>query len=97
MASRKRVAQPAPARRERHNGGKDEEVGPVPKQPTVSAPEPCGIIEALNPAFDPSRVLLRRLFFLNAEKTKYVSIGFYPTRNYATAWNWEGLNRSLSS
>jgi hypothetical protein len=71
MASRKRVSQPAP------------HTGPEPKQPTVRAPpEPCGIIEALNPAFDPSRVLLRRLFFLNADKTKYVSIGFYPTRNY---------------
>jgi len=27
-------------------------------------------------------VLLRRLFFLNANKNKYVSVGFYPSRSY---------------
>jgi hypothetical protein len=34
------------------------------------------------PAFDHSRVLLRRLFFLNVEKSRYVSVGFYPVREY---------------
>jgi len=34
-----------------------------------------------NPTFKPQRVLLRRLFFLNANKTKYVSVGFYPARD----------------
>jgi len=34
-----------------------------------------------NPAFDPQEVLLRRLFFLNANKTIYVSVGFYPARD----------------
>jgi hypothetical protein len=34
------------------------------------------------PAFDPSRVLLRRVFFLNDEKSRYVSVGFYPAQNY---------------
>ena len=34
------------------------------------------------PAFDPSRVLLRRVFFLNDEKSRYVSVGFYPAHNY---------------
>jgi len=37
---------------------------------------------AANPAFDPQRVLLRRLFFINANKTKFVSVGFYPARHY---------------
>jgi hypothetical protein len=32
--------------------------------------------------FDPKRVLLRRVFFLNPEETKYISVGFYPGRNY---------------
>jgi hypothetical protein len=32
--------------------------------------------------FDPKRVLLRRVYFLNPEKTKYISVGFYPARNY---------------
>ena len=35
-----------------------------------------------NPAFDPKRVLLRRLFFINEDRTEYVSVGFYPARDY---------------
>jgi hypothetical protein len=35
-----------------------------------------------NPAFDPKRVLLRRLFFINEDRTKYVCVGFYPARDY---------------
>ena len=35
-----------------------------------------------NPAFVPKRVLLRRLFFINEDRTKYVSVGFYPARDY---------------
>ena len=29
-----------------------------------------------NPAFDPKRVLLRRMFFINEDKTKYMSVGY---------------------
>ena len=32
--------------------------------------------------FDPNRVLLRRVSFLDPDKTKYTSVGFYPSRNY---------------
>ena len=32
--------------------------------------------------FEPNKVLLRRVFFLDPEKTKYISVGFYPARNY---------------
>jgi len=35
-----------------------------------------------NPAFDPKRMLLRRLYFINEDRTKYVSVGFYPARDY---------------
>ena len=35
-----------------------------------------------NPAFDPKRVLLRRPFFINEDRTNYVSVGFYPARDY---------------
>ena len=35
-----------------------------------------------NPAFDPKRVLLRRLSFINEDRTKYVSVGFYPACEY---------------
>jgi len=41
-----------------------------------------------NPAFDPKRVLLRRLFFINEDRTKYVSVGFYP---FATNYHWWNL------
>ena len=32
--------------------------------------------------FDPNRVLLRRVFFLDPDKTRYISVGYYPSRNY---------------
>jgi len=35
-----------------------------------------------NPAFYPKWVLLRRLFFINEDRTEYVSVGFYPARDY---------------
>ena len=31
---------------------------------------------------NPNKVLLRRIFFLDTEKTKYISVGFYPARHY---------------
>ena len=35
------------------------------------------------PAFaDHLRVLLRRVFFIDEDRTKYVSVGFYPARDY---------------
>ena len=34
------------------------------------------------PGFDPNRVLLRHVFFMSDEKSRYVSVGFYQGRNY---------------
>jgi len=51
---------------------------------------------ATNPAFDPQRVLLRRLFFLNANKMKYVSVGFYPASDYLPLVEF-GVIRSCGS
>ena len=31
---------------------------------------------------DTNRVVLRRAFFLNEDKSRYVSVGFYPAHNY---------------
>ena len=31
---------------------------------------------------NPNKVLLRRIFFLDPQETKYISVGFYPARNY---------------
>jgi hypothetical protein len=39
--------------------------------------DPCTYVEIVSPAFDPNRVLLRRVFFLNDNKSK-----FYPAQNY---------------
>jgi len=51
----------------------------------VRAPEfdSCNFYsEAVNLIFDPKRVLLRRLFFIDEDRTKYFSVGFYPARDY---------------
>ena len=40
------------------------------------------LIEAVSPEFDPKRVLLRRVFFIDEDETRYVSVGCYPTQNY---------------
>jgi len=47
------------------------------RRPTRSKPCTYG-----GSAFDPSRVLLRRVFFLSDKKSRYVSFGFYPAHNY---------------
>jgi len=47
-----------------------------------------------NPAFDPKRVLLRRLFFINEDRTKYVSVGFYPARDYLPQVEFGVLRRA---
>ena len=42
------------------------------------------IIEIASPKFDPNGVLLHRVFFINEDKPRYVSVGFYPSQNYQT-------------
>jgi len=51
--------------------------------------DPCTYVEDVSPAFDPNRVLLRRVFFLN-DKSKYVSMGFYPALNYHPLFEFGG-------
>ena len=40
-------------------------------------------------SIDP-RVLLRRVYFLNEERTRYVSLGFYPADNYQVLTEFRG-------
>jgi hypothetical protein len=47
------------------------------------------LAEQINPAFDPNKVLLRRVSFINDEKGKYVSVGFYPAKTTNLSWNSE--------
>jgi len=49
-----------------------------------------------NPAFDPKRVLLRRMFFINQNKTKYVSVSFYPARDYQPQVEFGAIRRGRS-
>jgi hypothetical protein len=74
MAARKR---PSKARAIIYK--EEDEGSPEPKR---QAPDCLAYVEPISPIFDPERVLLRRVFFVNADKSKYVSVGFYPARNY---------------
>ena len=49
-----------------------------------------------NPAFDPKRVLLLRMFFINEDKPWYISVGFYPIRDYQTMVEFEAIRRGES-
>ena len=49
-----------------------------------------------NPAFDPKRVLLRRIFFINEDKPKYMSVGFYPARDYQPLVEFGAIRRGGS-
>jgi len=51
---------------------------------TAPAIDICSLpIKGISPLFDPNRALLRRVFFLNEDRTKYVSVAFYRTQGYA--------------
>jgi hypothetical protein len=39
-------------------------------------------------------VLLRRLYFINEDRTKYVSVGFYPARDYLPQVEFGVLRRA---
>ena len=77
--------------RKRHVQPQDE--GDVVKAPEIDT---CDLFpeSTISPAFDPNRVLLRRVFFIGAEKSKYVLIGFYPTRNYQPLVELGGCEKS---
>jgi hypothetical protein len=48
-------------------------------RPKCEEPRPPPYICAL----DPNRALLRRVFFLNEERNKYISVAFYPQQGYS--------------
>jgi hypothetical protein len=49
-----------------------------------------------HPAFDPDRVLLWRIFFIDGDKTKYVSVCFYPARDYQPLVEFGAVRRDGS-
>ena len=61
--------------------------GPVEEGPgtMVRAPDfnPCyNYAESVKPFFDPRSFLLLRNFFINEDCSKYLSVGYYPARDY---------------
>jgi len=70
MSARKRRAAPTDAQAVTDGGGGDLD------------PTTVSYTEANSLLFDPKRVLLRRVFFLDPDKTRYISVGYYPSRNY---------------
>ena len=49
---------------------------------TASELDSCTYLEVVSPAFVPNRVLLYRVFYLNEEKSKHISVGLYPAHIY---------------
>jgi len=49
------------------------------------------------PAFDHKRVLIWRMLFINENKTKYVSIIFYPARDYQPLVEFGAIRRGGSN
>jgi hypothetical protein len=47
-----------------------------------------------NPAFNRKRVLLRHLFFINEDRIKYLSVVFYPARDYLPLVEFGVLRRA---
>jgi len=59
----------------------DESGGPDPRR--VQAPELNTCLDAVATTLsNPNRALLRRVFFVAEDKSKYVSVAYYPARGY---------------
>ena len=67
------------------------------EQPSSSSAESdiCTYWSA-NPAFHSKKFLLRRLFFINEDKTKYVSLGFYNARDFHPLEEFGAIRRGGS-
>jgi len=70
----------------------DEECGPDPKR--VRAPELDTCLEVFTVALgNPNRALLRRVFFVAEDKSKHVSVGYYPARGYQPLAEFGGAKK----
>jgi len=59
----------------------EEDSGPDPRR--VQAPELNTCLDAVATTLsNPNRALLRRVFFVAEDKSKYVSVAYYPARGY---------------
>jgi hypothetical protein len=70
--------------------------GTVREASTIKAPEldVCNhYVENISLVFDPKRVLLPRTSFINEDYSKYVSVGFYPARDYQPLVEFEAYKK----
>jgi hypothetical protein len=68
-----------------------------PNSKLIRAPEidTCySFVEAVSPAFDPNRVLLRQVFFIREDKAKCVSVEYYPAKDYQPFVELDGANKA---
>jgi len=70
----------------------------IQEEQLPSSSEPSDICThwPANPAFDPKRFLLRVMFFINEDKTKYMSVGLYPARAYQPLVEFGAIRRGGS-
>jgi len=54
---------------------------------------PYKMADHCSTAFVPKSVLLRRIFFINEDKAKYVSVGFYPACGYQPLMEFGAIRR----
>jgi len=63
----------------------EEEINGEPDPKRVRAPELDTCMKVVTAALgNPNRFMLRRVLFIAEDKSKYVSVGYYPARRYQT-------------
>jgi hypothetical protein len=77
-------------------GNNSEGVAPAPPpQPSPSSCfDVCSYNGFINPLFNPQKVLLRRIFLLDSDRTKYVSVGIYPAMGYDALLKFGGCRQT---
>ena len=75
-----------------------DRIRPRDTQPKLVGPpefDTCNLyVEAVSPAFDPKRVLLRCVFFIVEDRIKYVSVGFFLARDYQPLVEFGAVKRN---
>jgi len=71
----------------------DSNVG-LPDPKSVPAPELDTCLDVVSTALaNPNRAMLRRVFFIAEDKSKFVSVGFYPARGYQPLAEFGGAKK----
>jgi hypothetical protein len=72
----------------------EEEEGGRPDPRRVRAPEINTCLDTIATTFsNPNRALLRRVFFVAVDKSKYVSVAYYPARDYQPLADFGGTKK----